>query len=192
MKRHLIFLYLFIVSGLLLSGCDRSKQQEQEHAISEPAHYDPLFQRDENCDFRGIRWGMSPEEVKVTEDMEVFEEGPDLKQGKYFIYYKDIPFRGFERVGLRYFFIENKCFLGVYYFYQIDESGHHKLLQFSEEIYGTEHRIFITSTHWANSWKLINNIVLLKFFPDTDIGKFATLMFISEQLAPHEWIESLS
>lgn len=185
MIRRVIFVSMFIVLMFPQSGCNQPEQQEQEVVISEPAYYDPLFQRDGNCDFRGIRWGMSPEEVKAIEDMEVYKEGIHPEFDNYMLRYDSVPFNEFSDVTLRYFFLDEKCFLGVYYFYEIDYAGYEALLRKLSDVYGDTSYANEKNDHTLGWQTQYTHIFLRYYYSKNQL--VVTLNYVSKEYSPEHW-----
>ena len=184
MKKYIISLVSFAALMMLLSACDRPEQQEGEYLISTPAYYDPLFQRDENCDFRGIRWGMTFEEVKAMEGLDPVKEDVNLKPNEAYLLYEKINFHNFVEVKLGYFFYMGKCFMGIYDFVNID---HQSVLHFLENVYGEPTYTYRDGTDSVIGWQVLNSHIFLRDFSEQSSQQLYTVVFVSKDYSPEDW-----
>lgn len=182
MKQRLILIGL-LATLLVVLGCERPEQSETP--CSTPAYYDPLFQRDETCDFRGIRWGMSPEEVKAAENMEVFEEKPYITPGEYLICYQNVLFDNMGSITLRYFFLDNRCFLGMYYFSENSLDIFIPLLEKLTQVYGPP-TYAKDADRLVKGWQTDETFIFLSFDHDGE-EPLTTVTFGSKAHRPEEW-----
>ncbi len=151
----------------------------------------PEFQTDASFNFRGIRWGMSVNEVKAIEAKKITNDDTNNKTNVYRIGYKDVENFG-DKYWLVYSFLNNQCWGGSYAVNYAEPGAYERMLEALTKSYGPGKVVKDIELEKTLSWQNGDTFIALTFKPETRQGRKINLIFVSESLAPFSYHQQVT